>query len=142
MAEAKTMPTKASVKRFIADVPNETRRKDAAALLKLFEEVTGWKAQMWGSTIVGFGRYEYAYESGHSGESLVCGFSPRKANLVIYAGPSDKRRREALLKKLGKHKGAGCVYINKLADVDENVLAELIKEGVADMKKAWPITAS
>lgn len=143
MAEQKTQPTKVDVKRFIADVPNETRRKDAEALLKMFAKTTGWKPQMWGPTIVGFGRYEYTYDSGHSGESCVCGFSPRKTSLVIYPGQIASSKRAALLKKLGKHKsGAGCVYINKLSDIDPEVLVELIDQGVRGMQKAWKVTAS
>lgn len=143
MAEQKTKPTKVSVKQFIADVPNETRRTDAEALLKLFERVTGWKPRMWGPTIVGFGRYQYTYESGHSGDSCVCGFSPRKGNLVIYPGCIDAPRRAALLKKLGKHKAnVSCLYINKLADIDPKVLAEIIEQGVKGMKKTWTVTAS
>jgi Domain of unknown function (DU1801) len=143
MAEPKTKPTKVSVSRFIAAVPNETRRKDAKALLKLFASATGWKPRMWGPTIVGYGVFKYTYESGHSGESCVCGFSPRTANLVIYSGALAKDKRESLLKKLGKHKTkGGCLYINKLADVDEKALAQIIKAGVANMKKAWPVSAS
>ena len=142
MAEPVTKPTKVSVKSFIAAVPNETRRKDGAALLKLFEKATGWKAQMWGPTIVGFGRYTYTYESGRSGDCCVCGFSPRTGNLVLYAGPHDGAQREKLLKKLGKHKtNGGCVYVNKLADIDEAVLTEFIKAGVDSMKQMWPVTA-
>ena len=142
MAELKTKITKVSVKSFIAAVPNEIRREDAQALLKLFEKVTGWKPKMWGPTIVGFGSYAYTYESGHSGESCVCGFSPRAANLVIYSGSIPEKTRSSLLKKLGKHKSStgGCLYINKLADVDEKVLGEIIKQGVATMKKAWPVS--
>jgi hypothetical protein len=142
MAEPVTKPTKVSVKSFIAAVPNETRRKDGAALLKLFEKATGWKAQMWGPTIVGFGRYAYTYESGRSGDCCVCGFSPRAGNLVLYVGPAAKAKREKLLKKLGKHKtNGGCIYVNKLTDIDEAVLADLIKEGVAEIKKTWPVSA-
>ena len=144
MAEAKTKPTRTSVKGFIAKVENETRRVDALTLLELFEKATGWKPQMWGPTIVGFGRYSYVYATGNSGESCVCGFSPRKANLVIYSGCTEPAKREALLKKLGKHKvsDGGCIYINKLADVDLRTLETLIKTGVANMKKAWPVSPS
>jgi hypothetical protein len=141
MAETKTQPTKASVKAFIAKVENATRRKDAETLLELFERVTGWKAQMWGPTIIGFGRYSYEYESGHAGEMCVCGFSPRKSNLVLYAGGGEKRA--ALLAKLGKHKAnVGCIYVNKLADIDLPTLEMLIKTGIADVKKKWPVSAA
>jgi hypothetical protein len=142
MAELKTKPTTVKPKDFIAAVENETRRQDAQTLLKLFEKVTGWKAKMWGPTIVGFGAYRYTYDTGHSGSMCVVGFSPRKANLVIYA--ANAADTPALLKKLGKHKGGykQCLYINKLADVDLAVLEKIIRSGLAEMKKHWPVTAS
>lgn len=132
----KTKPTKVSVKAFIAAVPNETRRKDAETLLKLYEKATGWKAQMWGPTIVGFGKYTYTYDSGHSGDMCVTGFSPRGAALSIYAMYPEQPEAQAILKTLGKHKSSkACVYINKLEDVDLKVLEKFIKAGVAHMKK-------
>jgi hypothetical protein len=142
MAENKTKVTKVSVAKFIADVENDTRRADAKALLKLVKSVTGWKARMWGPTIVGCGVYHYTYDTGHSGTSPVIGFSPRKANLVVYV--ADFPGKEELLKKLGKHKGGikQCLYINKLDDVDTAVLAKILKGGIAKMKKVWPVTAS
>lgn len=145
----KTKPTKVSVKDFIASVPNETRRKDAETLLKIFEKVTGWKAQMWGPTIIGFGKYTYTYESGHSGDICVTGFSPRGANLSIYGGMyPDQPEAAAILKTLGKHKSSkACVYINKLEDVDLKVFEKYIRAGVANMKKVtkekgWPLAAT
>jgi hypothetical protein len=142
MAKAKTKPTQVSVDSFIESVENDTRRADARALLQLFEKTTGWKAKMWGSTIIGFGAYHYTYESGHSGSICAVGYSPRKANLVIYA--CDFPGKEALLKKLGKHKGGGeqCLYINKLADVDLAVLEKILKGSLQQTKKTWPVTAS
>jgi hypothetical protein len=149
MAGQKTKVTKVSVKDFIAKVDNETRRKDAVTLLKLFAKATGWKAQMWGSTIVGFGRYDYTYDSGTTGSICVTGFSPRNANLVIYAESDAEGNTAGLLKKLGKHKGGldSCLYINKLADVDLGVLENVIKLGVTNMKKKaaeknWPVSAT
>jgi hypothetical protein len=141
VAETKTKPTKVSVKDFIAKVENETRRQDAEVLLKLFAKVSGWKAKMWGPTIVGFGAYHYTYETGHSGSICAVGFSPRKANLVVYACNSPNT--PALLKKLGKHKGGleQCLYINKLADVDLAVLEQIVKDGITAIKKKWPVTA-
>ena len=146
-AKLKTKPTKVSVRDFIAAVPNETRRKDAETLLKVFEKVTGWKAQMWGPTIVGFGKYTYTYDSGHSGDMCVVGFSPRGASLSIYSGIyPDQPEAAAILKTMGKYaNGRGCVYINKLADVDMKAFEKLIKTGVANMKKVtkekgWPIS--
>ena len=140
MAETKTKATRVSVREFIAAVESERRRKDAEALHRLFATVSGWKAQMWGPTIVGFGTYHYTYESGHSGEMCVAGFSPRKASLVIYLC-SDFPDYERLRDQLGKARsGKGCLYINKLADVDLGVLEQMIKGGIAAVKKAWPVT--
>lgn len=142
MAETKTKPTKVSVQSFIATVDNDTRRADAKVLLKLFAKVSGWKAKMWGPTIVGFGAYHYTYDTGHSGSSPALGFSPRKANLVIYV--FDFPSKADLLKKLGKHKGGlkQCLYINKLDDVDLSVLEKILKAGLVEAGKQWPVTAS
>lgn len=141
MAEAKTKPTTVSVKSFIAAIENDTRREDALVLLKLFESATGWKAKMWGPSIIGFGRYSYTYDSGHSGDMCVTGFSPRKANLVLYPGLYADEATE-FLKKLGKHKSSkACVYVNKLSDIDLVVLEKLIRAGVASVKKKWPVSA-
>lgn len=149
MAETKTKATKISVKDFVAKVPNETRRKDAQVLLKLFEKVTGWKPQMWGPTIVGYGSYTYTYDSGHSGKICVVGFSPRASSLSIYSGLyAGEPEAATYLKGLGKYKtGKGCLYINKLEDVDMAALEKLIKAGVANMKKVtkekgWTLTAT
>lgn len=142
MAETKTRPTKVSVHAFIAGVENDTRRSDAKTLLKLFEESTGWQAQMLGPSIIGFGLYHYTYETGHSGVACVVGFSPRKASLVVYA--FDFAGKAELLRKLGKHRGGlqQCLYINKLADVDLAVLKAIIEGGVAQTKTRWPVTAT
>src|SRR5262245_58749688 len=121
MAEPKTKKTKASVAAFIAAVENETRRKDAKAVDKMYREITGEKPAMWGPSIIGYGVYESL-----TGAWQRAGFSPRKANLVLYV-LDDYSGRDALLKKLGKHKtGKVCLYISKLADVDEQVLRELM----------------
>jgi hypothetical protein len=142
MAEAKTKPTEIKPKDFIAAIENETRREDAKTLLKLFTKVTGWKATMWGPTIIGFGASHYSYASGHTGSVCATGFSPRKANLVIYAVTG--ARTASLLKKLGKHKGGlqQCLYINKLADVDLAVLEDVIRVGLDRSKKTWLVTGS
>src|SRR6185503_19300345 len=147
MAETKTKTTAGSVKDFVAKVKNETRRKDAETLLNAFEKATGWKAQKWGPTIVGYGRYKYTYDTGHTGEISVAGFSPRSANLVIYQCPDPSGKTAELLAKLGKHKGGlkSCLYINNLEDVDLAVLEKLIKLGVATLKKEaaeknWPVS--
>jgi hypothetical protein len=149
MAKTKTKSTNVSVNDFIAAVQNDTRRKDAETLLRLFGKATGWKAQMWGPTIVGYGRYKYSYDTGHTGEICVVGFSPRKANLVIYQHPDPSGKTAALLTKLGKHRGGidSCLYINKLADVDLDVLERVITLGVITLQKVaaekeWPVSAT
>lgn len=121
MTEPKTKKTRASVSAFIGAVENETRRDDAKAVDQIFREVTGEKPAMWGPSIIGYGEYP-----GPTGTWPRVGFSPRKANLVLYV-LDDYRGRDALLKKLGKHRtGRACLYINKLADVDREVLRELM----------------
>ena len=142
MAEAKTKPTALKPTDFIAAIGNDTRREDAKTLLKLFKKITGWKATMWGPTIVGFGASHYSYASGYTGSVCATGFSPRKTNLVIYAGTAPKTA--ALLKKLGKHKGGlqQCLYINKLADVDLAVLEDIIRVGLDKTKKTWLVTGN
>ena len=148
-AAMKTHVTGVSVSAFIDAVENETRRADAETLVKLFEKATGWKARMWGPTIIGFGAYTYTYDSGRSGDMCVTGFSPRGGSLSIYGGLyPDQPEAQAILKNLGKHKSSkACIYINKLADVDLKVLEQLIKAGVANMKKVskengWPLSAT
>jgi len=147
MAQTKTKPTKVDVKDFIAQVESDTRREDAMKLLKLFEKVTGWKAQMWGPTIVGFGKYTYTYETGHSGDICVVGFSPRAASLSIYSGMYAEEAAP-YLKALGKHKvSKACIYINKLEDIDMAAFEKLIKTGLARMKmrakeKGWPLSGN
>lgn len=140
--EAKTRATAESVKDFIASLENETRRTDANTLLKVFADVTGWKPRMWGPSIIGYGAYEYTYDSGHSGSICAVGFSPRKANLAIYV--ADFPGKEALLKRLGKHKGGlqQCLYVNKLSDVRLDVLEEIIRGSLAELKRTWTVTPS
>lgn len=126
MPENKTVETDASVADFLGGVENETRRRDGLALLELMREVSGVEPRMWGPSIVGFGRYHYRYESGREGDWPRIGFSPRKANLALHLMFSSDET-ERLLGRLGKHKtGVSCVYINKLTDVDLEVLSELI----------------
>jgi hypothetical protein len=119
--EPKTKKTRASVAAFIGAVPDETRRKDARAVDRIFREITGEKPAMWGPSIIGYGSYQTA-----TGPWPRSGFSPRKASLVLYV-MADYPGRDALLARLGKHRtGVSCLYINKLADVDERVLRELV----------------
>ena len=138
MAEAKTKPTAESVATFLDGVADENKRQDAFALLTLMREVTGMEPQMWGPSIVGFGAYHYKYASGHEGDSFLTGFSPRKQNLTLYIMAGFDRYDE-LMQKLGKHTtGKSCLYIKRLADVDQAVLRQLIKESVDHMVATNP----
>lgn len=133
MAEPKTQRTKASVSAYIAAVEDDTRRKDAKAVDKMMREITGEKPAMWGPTIVGYGQFNNP--NGVPWPRL--GFSPRKANLVLYV--MDGYDKEPLMKKLGKHKtGRSCLYINKLADVDQDVLRKIVSNGWKIMNKKYP----
>jgi hypothetical protein len=138
MAEQKTKPTSQTVESFLDKVESEQVRDDCAALIKMMKKVTGSPAKMWGPSIIGFGQYHYKYESGHEGYSCLAGFSPRKGNLTVYVMPgSDKH--EKLLAKLGKFKTTkACLYIKKLADIDMDVLEELVKSSVDATKKKYP----
>jgi hypothetical protein len=125
---AKTLPTKASVDRFIAKVESPTRRADATALVKLYEIATGAEPVMWGPAIIGFGQYAFEYESGRSGIMCAAGFSPRKANTALYLAPS-VFKDPARLKKLGPNRtSAGCLYITSLKNIDIDVLHAMIED--------------
>ncbi len=135
MADVKTKKNRASVQQFLAGVENEKRRKDARAVLKLMREVTGEKPAMWGPSIVGFGSYHYRYESGREGDWMLTGFSPRKQALTLYI-MGGFPRHDALMKKLGKYRtGKSCLYVNKLEDIDLEVLRELVADSVAYMRE-------
>ena len=134
MAENKTKPTQISVPVFIDALTDETKRADAKALVMLMQSASGEKAKMWGPSIVGFGSYHYRYESGREGDAPLIGFSPRKAAIVLYG--MGVRDSGALMAKLGKHTtGKGCLYIKKLADVNQKVLEALIAKAVEAARK-------
>ncbi len=138
MAEQKTRPTTASVDDFIAAVEDPRRRADAEAIRAIMAEVSGEPAILWGPSIIGFGRYHYRYATGHEGDAPWVGFSPRKANLVLYFSGCEPER-DARLARLGKHKaGKACVYINRLSDVDEAVLRELTASSIESLKARYP----
>jgi len=135
MAENKTKPTDASVEDFLSAVEHQQRREDGFELLELMKEVTNEDPVMWGPSIVGFGSYHYKYESGREGDMPKTGFSPRKQSLTVYI-MSGFEKYTALLDKLGKHKlGKSCLYINKLADVDKNILREIIRKSIKDLAR-------
>lgn len=135
MAEAKTKPTKVSVARFIASLPDERRRREARTLLKVYKAATARRPVMWGPSIIGYGSYHYKYASGHEGDRCIAGFSPRKAALVLYimAGFAEYK---PLLKKLGPHKkSVACLYLKSLDGIDLKVLEQMIRKSVADVRK-------
>ena len=138
MSTLKTLVNDASVEDFINSVADEIKKQDCFTLLKLFTKITGEKPKMWGTSIIGFGKYHYKSErSSQEGDWPITGFSPRKQNLTLYimlgfSGYGD------LLKKLGKHKTTvGCLYINKLSDVNMDVLEKLVTESFQAMKKKY-----
>jgi hypothetical protein len=135
MSENKTRPTDKSVIDFLNNVDNKTRREDSFTLLEMMEKITGEDAVLWGSNIIGFGSYHYKYESGREGDMPLIGFSPRKQSLTLYIMPGFDDY-EDMLTKLGKHRiGKSCLYVNKLSDVDDDVLRSLIKHSYEHMKE-------
>jgi len=135
MAELKTKPTSQSVEKFLKAIDDKQRREDCLTILKLMKQITKAKPKMWGTSIIGFGNYHYKSQSGREGDWFITGFSPRKQNLTLYLMAGFGNFGD-LLKKLGKHKtGKGCLYINKLEDVDLPTLKKLIQESVKRMSK-------
>ena len=136
LAENKTKPTKVSVASFIAQLADQTKRADAKALVRLMREVTGEPPKMWGPSIIGFDTVHYKYDSGREGDMPVAGFSPRKPATVIYIMTGGSG---ALFAKLGKYTiGKSCLYIKKLADVDQTVLKTLLVKSIADIRSRYP----
>ncbi|MES2441987.1 MAG: DUF1801 domain-containing protein [Pseudomonadota bacterium] len=138
MAETKTKPTAVSVDDFLDAVEHPVRRADGKAVRALMERVTGQPATMWGPSIIGFGSYHYKYDSGHEGDSCRTGFSPRKAELVLYV-LSDRPGLDEDLARLGKHKtGKACLYLKTLADVDTEVLEKIVRGCWDEMNRRYP----
>ena len=135
MAKLKTLRTEASVEGFLSKLPEKSRRRDCRTLLEILQRATKAEPKMWGASMVGFGSYHYTYASGHSGDSFLTGFAPRKQDLTLYIMPGFDRYA-ALMSKLGKHKiGKSCLYIKQLADVDLAVLEALVSASVKQMKE-------
>jgi hypothetical protein len=139
MAEPKTRPTDASVEDFIAGVEGEARRADCRALVAMMRRVTDAEPVMWGPSIVGFGSYHYRYASGREGDWMLTGFSPRKSDLTVYIMAGFKGADESLA-RLGAHRTSSgcCLYVKRLADVDLDVLEELVATSVNCMRRAYP----
>lgn len=135
MYEPKTKENDTSVVDFLNAIPSEQKRKDAFEVLELMQEITKEPPKMWGTSIVGFGKYHYKYASGHQGDSCLIGFSPRKQALTIYIGSFEDH--DDLMQQLGKYKtGKVCLYVEKLEDIKVSVLKKLIKTSVVQLKKS------
>ena len=138
MSEPKTKRNDGDVAAYLNTVTPEQKKKDSFALVKIFEEVTGEPAEMWGPSIVGFGSYHYKYASGREGDWMLAGFAPRKQQLTLYIMDGFEHYDD-LLSRLGKHStGKSCLYIKSLEDVDEAVLREMIAKSVDHMRKTNP----
>ena len=136
MAELKTQKNDGDIEIFLNSVTHDKRRADAFQVLELMKEVTGEAPKMWGDSIVGFGSYHYTYASGREGDWFLAGFSPRKQNLTLYI-MSGFDEYDDLMARLGKFKtGKSCLYINKLEDVDQDVLKELVKKSTEHMAQS------
>jgi hypothetical protein len=133
----KTAATAVDPMAFIDKVENDGKRRDSHELVALMQDVVGEPPKMWGPSIVGFGTLHYKYESGREGDICLMGFSPRSSGLVLYIGPTLEDAK--LMSKLGKHKtGKGCLYINRLDDVDRKVLRTIVEKSVALSRKTHP----
>jgi hypothetical protein len=138
--EAKLKEEPQTIDDFVASVSPPERQAEVLRLVQIFTQVTGYAPQVHSHGMVGFGTYAYTYDSGHSGTSFATGFAPRKADLSIYILPG-YTNFAPILQRLGKHKlGKSCLYLKRLSDADEGVLAELIAAGLADLKTRWPVT--
>jgi hypothetical protein len=132
--QQKTLANEMSVDAYFNKIEPEQKRDDCRAIAKMMEQATGEPATMWGTGIVGFGSVRYTYDSGHSGTTCLIGFAARKSNIVLYLMGA-LMNDSADVKKLGKVKtGKGCIYVNKLDDIDTKVLKGLMKKSVAYMK--------
>jgi hypothetical protein len=137
MAGPKTQRTGASVRDFLDGIEDDAKRRDAKTVARMMKRVTGARPEMWGPSIVGYGKYHYVYDSGREGDWMLAGFSPRKQALTLYI-MSGFKGHASLMKKLGKHStGKSCLYIKKLEDVDLEVLEELIASSVEAVRKRY-----
>jgi Domain of unknown function (DU1801) len=137
MAELKTKKTDENVTAFLNKFEDEQKRKDCFEIIEMMKAASGLPPKMWGTSIIGFDSYHYKYESGHEGDMCLIGFSPRKQNVALY-GMGGAERNYDLLQKLGKHKtGKGCLYINKLSDINPSILKEIIKASFDYLKTKY-----
>jgi Domain of unknown function (DU1801) len=135
---SKTMPTDEKVSSFLDGLDNENRRAESCQLIEAMQRLSGEPATMWGPSIIGFGKYAYTYESGHSGTSMRVGFSPRKAAMTVYIVPAYDNKA-ALLEKLGPHSlGKSCLHIKELGKVDVKALEDIISMSLKEMAERYP----
>ena len=138
--EAKLKSEDMAIAEFLDAVEPPERQAEARRLVQIFQDVTGYAPKVYSHGMVGFGRYSYTYDSGHSGTAFATGFAPRKADLSLYV-LSGHKDQAALLQRLGKHRaGKACLYLRRLSDVDAGVLRALIAAGLADLKTHWAVT--
>jgi Domain of unknown function (DU1801) len=138
MTKNKTIETQASVKEFLEKIQDSKRRQDCTKLIELISQSTALEPKMWGASIIGFGSYHYKYASGREDDATLVGVSPRASAIVLYLFPEFQNKAE-LLQKLGKHKtGKGCIYINKLEDIDTGILLDMVQESIACIKTLYP----
>ena len=137
MSENKTKPTKVSINRFLNDV-DEMQRKDSYAILDIMKKIIKEEPVMWGQSMIGFGKYHYKYESGREGSAPLVGMASRANAITLYL-PLNFDKREELLSRFGKHKtGKGCIYIQKLEDIDKGILSKMVKNSIEYRKKQHP----
>ncbi len=135
----KTRPNKTSVRSFLAAIDDDGRRADCKAVAAIMRRVTGKPATMWGTSMVGFGKYRYKYESGREGDAFLTGFAPRKQALTIYVMDGFSGY-DALMKRLGKYKtGKSCLYVKRLDDIDRDVLEQLLTRSVRHMRRKYGV---
>jgi hypothetical protein len=138
MPKNKTVETENSVADFLTTISDAKRREDCSKLINLLNELSGFEPKMWGSNIVGFGIYNYKYESGHSGNAPLAGVASRKNALTVYLA-STFEEKETLLSQLGKHKTSkACLYIQKLEDIDIGILKQLVQKSIELIKVLYP----
>lgn len=140
MAKNKTTQNENSVTVYLNAIADEQKRKDCTAIAELIHKQTGLEPKMWGTGIIGFGTYHYKYESGREGDAPLVGFASRANAIVLYLHmAADNDKKEKLLKELGKYKtGKGCVYIQKLADINTPALGKIVQLAVDAMKRKYP----
>lgn len=138
MSEAKYKPTGEDVHEFIESIDSKQKQIDSYVLLDLFKEVTGEDPQMWYPNIIGFGNYHYVYDSGRESDASYLAFSPRKAKFSLYLS-TEFENKDDLLSQLGKHTtGKMCIYVNKLADIDLNILKTMLENSFAHTLNKYP----